>query len=79
MAAFESLFGDTTAASATLTETWRDETVTAMEVNSAQLAQLLDEDMEHAYLINTAHRIEVTGCMCPRTSTSQQVRSCRQL
>ena len=47
-AAFESLFGDTTAASATLTETWRDETVTAMEVNSAQLAQLLDEDMEHA-------------------------------
>ena len=58
-AAFESLFGDTTAASATLTETWRDETVTAMEVNSAQLAQLLDEDMEHAYLINTAHRIEV--------------------
>lgn len=58
-AAFESLFGDTTAASATLTETWQDETVTAMEVNSAQLAQLLDEDMEHAYLINTAHRIEV--------------------
>lgn len=47
------------AASATLTETWQDETVTAMEVNSAQLAQLLDEDMEHAYLINTAHRIEV--------------------
>lgn len=58
-AAFESLFGDITAASATLTETWRDETVTAMEVNSAQLAQLLDEDMEHAYFINTAHRIEV--------------------
>lgn len=40
-------------------ETWQDDAVTAMEINSAQLGQLLDEDMEHAYLIHTAHRIEM--------------------
>lgn len=50
-----------------------------MEVNSAQLAQLLDEDMEHAYLINTAHRIEVDWLYVSEDFTSQQVRSCRQL
>ena len=58
-AAFGELFGQVMPAGDTPAETWQDDAVTAMEINSAQLGQLLDEDMEHAYLIHTAHRIEM--------------------
>lgn len=57
--AFANLFKELTPAGGTLADTWRDGTVTAMEVNSTQLGQLSDEAMDRAYLINTSHRIEM--------------------
>ena len=57
--AFASLFKEITPAEGTPEEIWRDSTVTAMEINSAELGQLQDESVDRAYLINTSHRIEM--------------------
>lgn len=59
-AAFEELFGELAPAGDSLSATWQDEEITAMEVNSAQLPELADEQVDRSYLINTSHRIEMS-------------------
>ena len=59
-AAFESLFKAVQPAGDNLADIWQDEEITAMEVNSADLMELTDQQVDRSYLINTSHRIEMS-------------------